>query len=74
SDIVDAIISRDPSRAKKAMMYHIGDVDDEMEFISNNPEFIRAMDVFNAVISEQSNRRNASRYNGKLFVGNRVVF
>lgn len=74
ADIVDAIISRDPSRAKKAMMYHIGDVDDEMEFISNNPEFIRAMDVFNSVISEQSNRRNASRYNGKLFVGNRVVF
>ncbi|MDP5031267.1 MAG: GntR family transcriptional regulator [Paraglaciecola sp.] len=74
SKIVEAIIGRDTIAAEKAMVYHIGDVDDEMDIISNNPKFIKSMEEFNSLINEQRKRRNASRFNGSLFVGKRVVF
>lgn len=72
--ILEAIIDRNPDAAKQAMIYHIGDVDKEMELISNNPDFLDTMNEFNMIVNEQRKRRNANRYNGKLFVGKRVVF
>lgn len=74
SAIVEAIQNRDAIAAEEAMTKHIGSVDVEMEIISKNPEFIKSMDEFNSLISEQRKRRNANKYNGKFFVGNRVVF
>lgn len=72
--IVEAIKNRDPIAAEEAMVHHIGSVDDEMDIISKNPQFIKSLEEFNSLISEQRKRRNASKYNGKFFVGSRVVF
>lgn len=67
-NVVEAIINRDPIAAAEAMADHIGDVDGEMDIISNNPQLIRSMEEFNLLISEQRKRRNANHFNGKPFV------
>jgi len=67
-NVVEAIINRDPIAAVEAMADHIGDVDGEMDIISNNPQLIRSMEEFNLLISEQRKRRNANNFNGKPFV------
>lgn len=74
TNIIAAIQNRDAIAAETAMIEHIGSVDNEMAIISQNPNFIKLMEEFNSLISEQRNRRNANKYNGKFFVGNRVVF
>lgn len=74
STIVEAIYNRDVIKAEKAMTVHISSVDEEMAYFSQNPEFIKSMEEFNSLVSEQRKRRNANKYNGKYFVGNRVVF
>ncbi|MBU2886223.1 GntR family transcriptional regulator [Gilvimarinus agarilyticus] len=74
TDIVQAILDRDPQKAEHAMIRHIGDINEETEIISNNPLFISTMQDFNSLISEQRRRRNASTANGRRFVSKRVIF
>lgn len=73
-NILDAIVQRDPVSAAAVMTDHIGDVDGEIDIISKNPMFIKSIDAFNSLISEQRKRRSANNFNGKLLVGNRVAF
>lgn len=62
TSIVEAIINRDPEAAEEAMIYHIGGVDDEMDIISKNPQFIRSMEEFNLLINEQRKGRNKRKW------------
>lgn len=65
-NIVEAIINRDPIAAEEIMADHIGDIEVEMSIISENPQFIRAIDEFNLLIHEQRKLRNTKKVNAKL--------
>ena len=62
SSIVEAIINRDPILAEKTMAYHIGGIDDEIDIISENPQFLQSMEEFNLLIGAQRKRRNKRKY------------
>lgn len=65
SNIVEAIINRDPAFAEKTMGYHIGGIDDEINVISENPKFLQSMEAFNLLISAQRKGRNKRKLLGK---------
>lgn len=65
SNIVEAIINREPHTAEEAMIYHIGGVDDEMNIISQHPQFLQSMEEFNLLINDQRKGRNKRKWQAK---------
>lgn len=57
SNIVQAIIDRNPDKAESVMIYHIGSVDDEMLSITENPQFLQTIESFNMLLSTQKKKR-----------------
>ncbi len=58
--LIDAIVSRDPVGAERAMLDNIGAVDDEMSSISENPLLLRTIDDLNKLVAlDRRSGRNA---------------
>lgn len=71
-NIVEAIINRDPIAAAEIMADHIGDVDVEMDIISQNPQFIHSIEEFNLLIHEQRKLKSTSKVSDNTLVVNRA--
>jgi DNA-binding GntR family transcriptional regulator len=62
TSILEAVINRDPVAAEEAMISHIGGVQDEIDIISQNPQFIHSMEEFNLLINDQRKGRNKRKW------------
>lgn len=51
AELIDAIISRDPQRAERAMLNNIGAVDDEIVSISENAVLLRTIEDLNELVA-----------------------
>lgn len=58
SKILEAIINRDARAAEQTLEYHIGGVDDEIDVISENPQFLQSIEEFNLLVNVQRRGRN----------------
>jgi DNA-binding GntR family transcriptional regulator len=50
SEIINAIIDRDPARAEQALLNNIGAVEDEINSISQNPQLLRTIHDLNELV------------------------
>lgn len=65
TNIVQAIINKDPVRAEKTIKYHIGGIDDEIKSLSENPRLLQTMEEFNLLINAQRKGRNKRKWREK---------
>ena len=63
--IVDAIIKRDPARAEQALLDNIGEIDDAIAAISENPTLLRTIEDLNSLASENRRFRGSKRIASK---------
>ena len=62
--IVDAIVKRDPDRAEQALLDNIGEIDDAITAISENPTLLRTIEDLNNLASENRRFRGSKRIAG----------
>lgn len=65
TNIVQAIIDKDPVKAEKTISYHIGGIDDEIKNLSENPRLLQTMEEFNLLINAQRKGRNKRKWREK---------
>jgi DNA-binding GntR family transcriptional regulator len=59
--LVNSIIERDPDRAERSMMDHIGTVEDEMNLISGHPLLLRTIEDLNKLVTLDRRSRGSKK-------------
>lgn len=61
SEIIDAIVDREPARAEQALLKNIGAVEDEVISISENPLLLRTIEDLNKIVALDRRSRGSKK-------------
>ena len=61
SALVNSILDRDPDRAERSMMDHIGTLEDEMNMISRHPLLLRTIEDLNKLVALDRRSRGSKK-------------
>jgi DNA-binding GntR family transcriptional regulator len=61
TEIVDAIVKRDPERAEQALLDNIGAIEEQVSAISDNPLLLRTIEDLNKIVALDRRSRGSKK-------------
>jgi len=58
SEIVEAVIRRDPEKAQELLRFHIDTIETKINGLAENPEFLESIEMINDIVKTQSKNKN----------------